>query len=201
MSLPPLSMSPVASALANITGSCSCGTTTVVTSRTRSVHAASAPRRVIASGLSNAIRSPQHSDENGPSSMARAHVSRTGPSRSGSITGIVIPTCTTAIVARRRRGARRRSVARLAQQFRRRGSDLVEVPRSRDGCHVVGDLSRRMKFGYIGIDERPPASRPAPAGTPPPSHSRECRRCARPSCARRRSRSRSSPPARPRFRL
>ena len=100
MSRPPLSMSPVASALASITGSCSCGTTTVVTSRTRSVHAASAPSSVIASGLSNAIRSPQHSDENGPSSIALAQAFSVGASRSGSITGIVIPTRTTAILAR-----------------------------------------------------------------------------------------------------
>ena len=95
-------MSPVASALASITGSCSCGTTTVVTSRTRSVHAASAPSSVTASGLSNAIRSPQHSDENGPSSMALAQALSVAASRSGSITGIVIPIRTTAILARLR---------------------------------------------------------------------------------------------------
>src|SRR3954471_20125293 len=94
-------MSPVASALASITGSCNCGTNTVVMSRTRSVHAASAPSSARASGLSNAIRSPQHRDENGPSSIVLAQSSRIGASRSGSITGIVIPTCTTAIVARR----------------------------------------------------------------------------------------------------
>src|SRR3954469_9355010 len=94
-------MSPVASALASITGSCNCGTSTVVISRTRSVHAASAPSSARASGLPNAIRSPQHRDENGPSSIVLAQHSRIGASRSGSITGIVIPTCTTAIVARR----------------------------------------------------------------------------------------------------
>ena len=66
-------MSPVASAFASITGSCNCGTITVVTNRTRSVHADSAPSSVSESGLSNAIRSPQHSDENGPSSITRAH--------------------------------------------------------------------------------------------------------------------------------
>ena len=102
MSRPPESMSPVARALANITGSCSCGTITVVTSRTRSVQAATAPRNVSDSGLSNAMRSPQHSDENGPSSMARAQSRSTVVSRSGSITGIVIPICTTAILACRR---------------------------------------------------------------------------------------------------
>ena len=40
--------------------------TTVVTSRTRSVQADMAPSSVKLSGLSKAMRSPQHSDENGP---------------------------------------------------------------------------------------------------------------------------------------
>jgi hypothetical protein len=66
-------MSPVASALASMTGSCSWGTTTVVTNRTRSVHAASAPSNVRESGLLNAMRSPQHNDENGPLSICCAH--------------------------------------------------------------------------------------------------------------------------------
>ena len=93
MSRPPLITSAVASALASITGSWSCGTTTVVTSRTVDVQAATAPRRVRVSGLSKAIRSPKQSDENGPFSIPRAHSSSTSASRSGSITGIVIPTC------------------------------------------------------------------------------------------------------------
>ncbi len=59
-----------------------------------------APSSVRLSGLANAMRSPQHSDENGPSSTAFAHLLSIGASRSGSITGIVIPTCTTAILAR-----------------------------------------------------------------------------------------------------
>ncbi len=100
MRRPLLSTSPVASAFASATGSCSCGTTTVVTSRTRSVQAASAPSSVIESGLSNAMRSPQHSDENGPSSITFAQVLRVTASRSGSMTGIVIPTRTSAILAR-----------------------------------------------------------------------------------------------------
>ena len=87
-------MSPVARDLASSTGSCSWGTTTVVISGTRSVQAASAPSRVRASGFPNAIRSPQHSDENGPASMVRAHRRKTSASRSGSITGIVMPICT-----------------------------------------------------------------------------------------------------------
>ena len=68
---------------------------TVVTSRTRSVHAASAPSSVSESGLSKAMRSPQHSELNGPSSTTRAHSFSTAASRSGSITGSVIPICTT----------------------------------------------------------------------------------------------------------
>jgi glyoxylase I family protein len=48
-----------------MTGSCSCGTITVVSSRTRLVQAASAPSSVRLSGFSNAMRSPQHSDEKG----------------------------------------------------------------------------------------------------------------------------------------
>ncbi len=40
------------------------------------------------------MRSPQHSDENGPSSMTFAHSLSTAAFRSGSMTGIVIPTCT-----------------------------------------------------------------------------------------------------------
>ncbi len=95
-------MSPVASDFASNTGSCNCGTTTVVISGTRSVQAARAPSRVNASGLPNAIRSPQHSDENGPSSIARAQFRSTPASRSGSMTGMVMPICTTVIVARRR---------------------------------------------------------------------------------------------------
>src|SRR6476646_8658308 len=91
VSRPPLSMSPVASAFASITGSCNCGTITVVTNRTRSVHADNAPSSVSESGLSNAIRSPQHSDENGPPSITRAHALSVAASRLGSITGIVIP--------------------------------------------------------------------------------------------------------------
>lgn len=66
------------------------GTITVVTNRTRSVHAATAPSRVRLSGLSKAIRSPQHSAENGPSSITRAHARSVAESRSGSITGRVI---------------------------------------------------------------------------------------------------------------
>ena len=83
----------MASALASITGSCSCGTITVVTSRTRSVNAARAPSSVSESGLSNAIRSPQHNDANGPPSMSRAQDVSMAASRLGSITGIVIPIC------------------------------------------------------------------------------------------------------------
>jgi hypothetical protein len=45
------------------------------------------------------MRSPQHSDENGPSSIARAQFSKTPASKSGSITGIVIAIRTTAILA------------------------------------------------------------------------------------------------------
>ncbi len=85
----------MASDFASSTGSCSCGTTTVVTSRTRVVQAATAPSRVRVSGLSKAIRSPKHSEANGPSSTARDQASSVaGPSahRSGSITGSVIPT-------------------------------------------------------------------------------------------------------------
>ena len=103
VSRPPHSTSPVASALASMVGSCSCGTITVVTSRTRCVHAANAPSSVRLSGLSNAMRSPQHSDENGPSSINRAQFRSTVASRSGSITGMVIATCTRAILARPRR--------------------------------------------------------------------------------------------------
>src|SRR6478736_5827703 len=99
VSRPPLSMSPVASCFASMTGSCSCGTTTVVTNRTRSVHADSAPSSVRHSGLSNAMRSPQHSDEKGPPSMTRAHVFSVAASRLGSITGMVIPIRTWAILA------------------------------------------------------------------------------------------------------
>src|SRR5438270_3966416 len=99
VSRPPLSMSPVASALASMTGWCSWGTITVVSSRTRFVHAASAPSSVRLSGFSKATRSPQHSDENGPSSIARAQLSNTVASKSGSITGMVIATRTTAILA------------------------------------------------------------------------------------------------------
>ena len=99
VSRPPVSMSPVASDLASSTGSCSWGTTTVVISGTRSVHAASAPSRVSASGLLKAMRSPQHSEENGPSSTVRAQRFSTPASRSGSITGMVMPICTSAIVA------------------------------------------------------------------------------------------------------
>src|SRR6202035_1828939 len=86
---PPDNMSPVANALASITGSCSWGTITVVTSRTRSVHAASAPINVNVSGLSKAIRSPQHNDENGPSSISCAQSRSTSASKSGSMTGMV----------------------------------------------------------------------------------------------------------------
>jgi hypothetical protein len=92
-------MSPVARPFASMTGSCSCGTITVVTNRTRSVQAASAPSRVRLSGLSNAMRSPQHSDENGPPSMTRAHAFSVAASRLGSITGMVIPIRTSAILA------------------------------------------------------------------------------------------------------
>jgi glyoxylase I family protein len=88
-------MSPVASAFASITGSCNCGTITVVTNRTRSVHADKAPSSVSESGLSNAIRSPQHIDENGPPSITRAHALSVAASRLGSITGRVIPIRTT----------------------------------------------------------------------------------------------------------
>lgn len=84
----------MASALASITGSCNCGTITVVTNCTRSVHAANAPSSVRLSGLSKAMRSPQHSEENGPLSTAAAQDRRIVASRSGSITGIVMPTCT-----------------------------------------------------------------------------------------------------------
>ncbi len=96
-------MSAVARALAHITGSCNWGTITVVTSSTRSVQAARAPSNVRLSGLVKAIRSPQHSDENGPSSTICAHVRSIAASKSGSITGRVIPTCTWAIVARHQR--------------------------------------------------------------------------------------------------
>ena len=82
-----------------MTGSCSCGTITVVTNRTRSVQAASAPISVKVSGLSKAIRSPQHSDANEPSSIARAQSRSTAASRSGSMTGMVIDICTIAILA------------------------------------------------------------------------------------------------------
>ena len=87
----------MASDLASSTGSCSCGTITVVTIRTREVHAATAPSRVSVSGLSKAIRSPKHTDANGPSSIARVQcssVSAPRSHRSGSITGSVIPTST-----------------------------------------------------------------------------------------------------------
>jgi hypothetical protein len=63
-------------------------------------HAASAPSKVRLSGLSNAMRSPQHSNENGPSSIACAQFSNTAASKSGTITGIVIAICTGAILAR-----------------------------------------------------------------------------------------------------
>ncbi|GAA4541243.1 hypothetical protein GCM10023161_23400 [Mycobacterium paraffinicum] len=45
------------------------------------------------------MRSPQHSDENGPASIARAQFSKTPASKSGSITGSVIAIRTTAILA------------------------------------------------------------------------------------------------------
>src|SRR5271165_1582290 len=45
------------------------------------------------------MRSPQHNDANGPSSIARAQSRSTAASRSGSMTGMVIDMCTTAIVA------------------------------------------------------------------------------------------------------
>jgi glyoxylase I family protein len=51
--------------------------------------------------LSKAIRSPQHNDENGPPSTARAQARNTSASKSGSMTGMVIAICTTAILARR----------------------------------------------------------------------------------------------------
>jgi hypothetical protein len=57
----------------HITGSCNWGTITVVTSSTRSVQAARAPSNISCPGLVK-IRSPQHSDENGPSSTICAHV-------------------------------------------------------------------------------------------------------------------------------
>ncbi|GAC54733.1 hypothetical protein GOAMI_36_00430 [Gordonia amicalis NBRC 100051 = JCM 11271] len=63
----------MASDFASITGSWSCGTTTVITSGTRRVQAAAAPRNVRHSGLSNAMRSPQHRELNGPSSVVVAH--------------------------------------------------------------------------------------------------------------------------------
>lgn len=106
MSRPSLSMSVVASALASITGSCSCGISTVVTSCTRSVQAATAPSSVRLSGLSNAIRSPQHSDENGPLSTRCAHAFSVTASRLGSITGRVIPIRTSAILTCRANPAR-----------------------------------------------------------------------------------------------
>src|SRR6478609_341949 len=56
-------------------------------------------RQVGARGLSNAMRSPQHSDEKGPPSMTRAHVFSVAASRLGSITGMVIPIRTWAILA------------------------------------------------------------------------------------------------------
>ena len=57
------------------------------------------PSSVKVSGLSKAIRSPQHNDENGPPSIARAQSRNTSASKSGSITGMVIAICTTAILA------------------------------------------------------------------------------------------------------
>jgi hypothetical protein len=100
-------MTAVVLYLASITGSCSCGTITVVSSRTRLVQAASAPSSVRLSGVSNAMRSPQHwghlplagDDENGPSSIPRAQFSSTVAFKSGSITGMVIAICTDAILA------------------------------------------------------------------------------------------------------
>jgi hypothetical protein len=50
--------------------------------------------------LSKAIRSPQHNDENGPPSIARAQSRNTWVSKSGSMIGMVIAICTTAILAR-----------------------------------------------------------------------------------------------------
>jgi hypothetical protein len=46
------------------------------------------------------MRSPQHSDENDPSSIARAQFRRIVASKSGCITGMVIAIRTTAILAR-----------------------------------------------------------------------------------------------------
>ena len=90
------SKSPVASALASVAGIVvSCGTTTVVTSRTRLVHAGGDQQRDRLRTLNAMPLGPAPS--RGPSNRGH-HVSRVGASRSGCVAGIVIPTCTTAIV-------------------------------------------------------------------------------------------------------
>ena len=107
MSRPPLSMSPVASAFASITGSCSCGTMTVVTSRTRSVHAASAPSSVSALRIVERHPLAPAQRRERPVSTGSAHAFNVAASRSGSITGRVIPIRTSAILARRADRARK----------------------------------------------------------------------------------------------